>query len=168
MYSEILSNEIQNFITAHINDDINELVLKGLPFDKTLHQSLLDQIRSKRKAKSKLPEWYHTDGLYYPPSLNLEQTSSEVTAKYKASLVSGDTLIDITGGFGVDSHYFSEQIYLVSHCEVNQELLDISKHNATIFGSGINFYAGDGIQILKDLDQSFDWIYLDPSRRSDS
>ena len=167
MYSEILSYEIQNFITAHINDDINQLILKGLPFEKSLHQSILDQIRSKRKAKSKLPEWYGTSGLYYPPSLNLEQTSSEVTAKYKASLVSGETLIDITGGFGVDSYYFSKQINMVSHCEINQDLLDITKHNAMALESCVKFYAGDGIQILKNLDQQFDWIYLDPSRRSD-
>ena len=168
MKTEILSDEIQKFIANHLNDDPNDLVLKGIPFDKRLHQSVLDQIRSKQKAQSKLPEWFNTEGLYYPPSLNLEQTSSEITARYKASLVSGDTLIDITGGFGVDSHYFSKQIKSVAHCELNEDLLTIAKHNAAVLGSGIEFYAGDGIDLLKNLDQQFDWIYLDPSRRSGS
>ena len=168
MKTEILSDEIQKFIANHLNDDPNDLVLKGIPFDKRLHQSVLDQIRSKQKAQSKLPEWFNTEGLYYPPSLNLEQTSSEITARYKASLVSGETLIDITGGFGVDSHYFSKQIKSVAHCELNEDLLTIAKHNAAVLGSGIEFYAGDGIDLLKNLDQQFDWIYLDPSRRSGS
>lgn len=168
MKTEILSDEIQKFIAKHLNDDPNDLVLRGIPFDKRLHQSILDQIRSKQKAQSKLPEWFSTKGLYYPPSLNLEQTSSEITARYKASLVSGDTLIDITGGFGIDSHYFSKQIKSVAHCELNEDLLAMAKHNAEVLDSDIKFYAGDGIQILKDLDQQFDWIYLDPSRRSDN
>ncbi|WP_115461893.1 THUMP-like domain-containing protein [Winogradskyella aurantiaca] len=168
MKTEILSDEIQKFIAKHLNDDPNDLVLRGIPFDKRLHQSILDQIRSKQKAQSKLPEWFTTEGLYYPPSLNLEQTSSEVTARYKASLVSGDTLIDIAGGFGIDSHYFSKQIKSVAHCELNEDLLAMAKHNAEVLDSDIEFYAGDSIQILKDLDQQFDWIYLDPSRRSDN
>ena len=168
MHLEILSSEIQDFIAKHLNDDPNDLVLKGIPFDKTLHQSILDQIRSKKKAQSKLPEWFRTKGLYYPPSINLEQTSSEVTAKYKASLVAGNTLIDITGGLGVDSHYFAQQIKSVDHCEVNEDLLIMAKHNSSVFKSSIKFHTGDGIQILKDLDQPFDCIYLDPSRRSSS
>ena len=46
--------------------------------------------------------------MVYPPHLNMEQCSSEATARYKSHcLASGRdlsqaTLVDLTGGFGVD------------------------------------------------------------------
>lgn len=168
MQSKILEAEIQAFIVENLNIDTNVLVLKGIPFEKELHNSILDQIKSRSKAKTKLPEWFKTEGLYYPPSLNLEQTSSEITAKYKASLVSGKSLIDLTGGLGIDSYYFGQVISKVTHCEINQDLITMAEHNSRVLKSNITFKSGDGISILKNLDQQFDWIYLDPSRRSEA
>ena len=166
MQAKILDSNVQAFISKNLHKDTNDLVLKGIPFEKELHSSIIDQIKSRSKAKIKLPEWYKTEGLYYPPSLNLEQTSSEITAKYKASLISGKSLIDLTGGLGVDSYYFNEVITKVTHCEINEDLITIANHNSKILNSNITFLSGDGISILKNLDQQFDWIYMDPSRRS--
>ncbi|RAJ16207.1 class I SAM-dependent methyltransferase [Olleya aquimaris] len=165
----ILNKGIQRFIAENLNNNISELVLKGIPFPKEIQQDILNQIESKNKSKKKLPTWFNTQGIYFPSKLNIEQTSSETTAKYKSNLISGHSLIDLTGGFGVDAYYFSKHFKQVIHCELNQELSQIVKHNASILNTpNLTFYPENGLDILKKLDQPFDWIYIDPSRRNDA
>ncbi|MFD2561921.1 THUMP-like domain-containing protein [Aquimarina rubra] len=147
---------------------MTKLILSGSPFENISPQQLAQQISGRIKAKNKLPVWYQTRGVYYPPTLNLEQTSSETTALYKSNLVSGDTLIDLTGGFGIDDYYFSKTVKRVIHCELNAELSEIASHNFRVLGvTNIETKAADGLETLRKL-KKVDWIYLDPSRRHDS
>jgi len=92
-------------------------------------QELANQIISKLKSKYKISSWFTTKNIYYPPKVNIEQTSSEITANYKSKLIKESTIIDITGGFGVDCFYFSKQFKKVIHCEVNEVLSTIVKYN---------------------------------------
>jgi len=116
-----------------------------------------------------LPSWYNTENIIYPSKISLEQTSSEKTALYKSELVSGETLIDLTGGFGVDDFYFSKKVHQVTHCEVNEVLSEIVNHNfKQLKIENIQCIAGDSCKILENLNQKFDWIYIDPSRRNDA
>jgi len=116
-----------------------------------------------------LPTWYATSNVIYPSKVSVEQTSSEITAKYKASLLSGTSLIDLTGGFGVDDYYFSKVVEKVIHCEINTELSEIVKHNCKqLQVNNIECFSGDSAVQLKDLNQKFDTIYIDPSRRNDA
>ena len=81
----------------------------------------------------------------------------------------GETLIDLTGGFGVDDYYFSKKIKHITHCEINPELSTMVAHNFTQLNvNNITCYAEDSIQTLKRLDVKWDWIYIDPSRRNDA
>ena len=96
----------------------------------------------------------------------MEQTSSELTAAYKNKLVQGSSLIDCTGGFGVDAYYFSKSIDHVIHCESNIELSNIVKHNfSQLEVKNIDVYQGDSIKKITDS-TNVDWIYIDPSRRN--
>ncbi len=166
MNSKLLHPEVQQFIEEHLNTDLSKLIFKGSPFNEVSIQEIATQIAAKKKAKSKLPSWFSHQNIYYPPKLNLEQTSSEITANYKAQLVSGSSLIDLTGGFGVDSWAFSKKIPKLVHCEINEELSAIAKHNFNELGqANCSFLHGDGLRILKDSSSKFDWIYIDPSRR---
>jgi len=165
----ILHTEIQEYIFEKSNKavDIAKLILSGSPFEQISIQELAQQISGRRKAKGKLPLWYQTKEIYYPPTINLEQTSSEAAAHYKSELVSGDTLIDITGGFGIDDYYFSKKMKHLIHCELNIELSKIASHNFQVLGvNTIESYAGDGLKKLEEQD-AVDWIYIDPSRRHD-
>jgi 16S rRNA G966 N2-methylase RsmD len=145
------------------------ILLKSPIFKHIDNKSLATQIQAKKKAEKKLPTWFNTNNIYYPSPISIEQTSSEITAKYKATLIDGKSLIDVSGGFGVDSFYFSKKIESVIHSEINESLSKIVSHNYKQLGANsIKTNAGDGIDyIAKQGPDTFDWIYVDPSRRHD-
>lgn len=164
----LLKPEIQLFITEHLHDDSIKLLLKyteieGIPF-----AEIMEQIEAKARCEKKLPTWFQASNCYFPTKLNIEQTSSEETANYKASVLQGTSLIDLTGGFGVDCYAFSKQFKEVTHCEISPELSEIVAHNYKILEvSNIKTIAGDGMVYLQNTEQTFDCIYMDPSRRND-
>ena len=168
MNKAILHKEVQNFINTNLNTDIAKLIFKGSPFGDVSIQEIAAQIESKKRAQNKLPIWFSTSFIYYPNKLNIEQTSSEVTATYKANLVAGNSLIDLTGGFGVDSYYFSKQFKKVIHCEISPELCELSVHNfRELKALNIETIRTNGISYLQTQQSLYDWIFIDPSRRSD-
>lgn len=144
-------------------------VLLKKPYFKGISQKeLAAQLEAKKKSEEKLPTWFNSSQIYYSNKLNIEQSSSEKTAEYKARLVDGKSLLDLTGGFGVDSFYFSKKIEAITHCEMDKNLSDIAAHNFKKLGiTNCDFIAGDGIEYLEKQDHKFDWIYADPSRRND-
>lgn len=167
MNRDILDREVQTYIAHHLQDDVHKLAMAKSPFEKVSPAELANQIAAKNKSAKKLPHWYHTPDIYYPTLLSLEQCSSENTAAYKASLAIGSSLIDLTGGFGVDSYFFAQRIASVTHCEINAELSAIANHNAQVLKQdNIRFLAGDGMAYLKSQTEKFDNIYIDPARRS--
>ena len=164
----ILHKEIQDFINKNLKTDITKLVLKGSPFKNVSIQELATQITAKNKCQTKLPTWFKTENIYYPNKLNIEQTSSEITANYKAKIVSGNSIIDLTGGFGVDCYAFSTMFNDVTHCEINSDLSKIATHNfKELNATNILTQTGDGLSFLKENNKKYDVIYLDPSRRND-
>ncbi|OIV39588.1 THUMP-like domain-containing protein [Flavobacterium johnsoniae] len=169
MNTSILSKNIQDFITLNSSESITKLALQKNPFPEVEWILILNQIEAKAKAKDKLPTWFSTQNIIYPSKISVEQTSSEKTAAYKASLIDGKSLIDLTGGFGVDDYYFAKKFKSVTHCEINEELSTIVKHNfQQLQIENCTFYAGDSAAALNDADQKWDWIYIDPSRRNDA
>ena len=169
MDSELLNPGIQKFINNNIDKSISKLALQKNPFPEVEWISILSQIEAKTKAKLKLPSWFATDNIIYPSKISVEQTSSEKTASYKTSIVSGKSLIDLTGGFGVDDFYFAKKMNAVAHCEINPELSNIVKHNfEQLDVKNISCHSGDSLAILTQLNTKWDWIYIDPSRRNDS
>ena len=169
MNLEILNTEIQKFINANLENSVSKLALHKNPFPQVSWLEIINQIAAKQKAKEKLPTFFETKNIIYPSKISVEQTSSEKTANYKSSLVSGKKLIDLTGGFGVDSFSFSKKINQVVHCEIKEDLSSIVKHNFKALSvENIDCLFGDSSEILKKLNTKFDWIYIDPSRRSDA
>lgn len=165
----IVNPEIQQFINANIDKSIPKLALQKNPFPEVEWIAVLNQIEAKTKAKLKLPTWFSAKNIVYPSKISVEQTSSEKTASYKASLISGESLIDLTGGFGVDDFYFAKKIKTVVHCEINPELSQIVQHNfEQLKVENIACHSGDSLETLVKLNTKWDWIYIDPSRRNDA
>ncbi len=169
MNRKILNTEVQKFISDNLGADISRIIFSKSPFAGISSKELAIQIESKKRAQKKLPLWFNSPGIIFPVKLSIEQTSSEVTAKYKSELVSGDNLIDLTGGFGVDSYYFSKKFKQVIHCEQNAELSEIAENNAKVLSAdNIYFFQGDGIEHVLSQNKKYSCIYIDPSRRVES
>ena len=160
----LLSPEVQAFICSY-EGSLHDLAFKGSPFENVDSKQLLQQIEGKRIAKTKLPTWYKKRGIVYPPKVNLEQTSSQITAAYKSSLLKGKRIADLTGGFGIDAFYFAQEFEKVYYFEVNEALSKLAAHNFKILNSvNIECINEDGVTGIKDLE--VDTVYLDPSRRT--
>lgn len=169
MDHSILTQVVQDFINQNISANITQLALQKNPFPETNWTLILQQIAAKQKAITKLPSWFKTPNIYYPSKVSVEQTSSEKTARYKSDLISGKNLIDLSGGFGVDDFYFAQRFLNVTHCEIDIDLSKIVQHNFEQMGvSNIECVSGDSEVTLTNLNKSFDWLYIDPSRRNEA
>ena len=169
MDSPILNPTIQEFIQNQIGVSISKLALQKNPFPEVEWITILNQIEAKTKAKDKLPTWFKTANIIYPSKISVEQTSSERTAEYKSGVISGNSLIDLTGGFGVDDFYFAKKIKSVTHCEINSDLSEIVQHNfEQLDVTNIQYFTGDSLDALQSTASKWDWMYIDPSRRNDA
>lgn len=164
----LLKPEISTFVYENRKKDIPSLILKGSPFFEVSVQELAQQIQGLKIAEKKFPELYQNRSILYPPKLNLEQTSSQITAEYKASLVHGEKGIDLTGGLGIDSFYLSKRFFEFTYCELNPELSEIAAHNfKALKAENIQVNNEDSIEFLKKSQKHFDLIYADPARRDE-
>ncbi len=162
----LIKRNVQDYIRS-FDGNISKLAFTGGPFENISTTELIQQIESRRRIEKKLPIWFNTQNIFYPPKINLEQTSSEITARYKTSIISGKSVADITGGFGVDSYFFSEKFESVHHFEINLELSEIAQHNFRVFNKkNIQCSNEDGLEAA--LQGKYNVIYADPSRRHET
>lgn len=157
-----LTDEQRQFIRQHQQTSVAALLLK---YGKN-REFEIRQIEARQKAKHKLPSWYAEERLIFPPAVSVEQSSSETTGRYKAALVSG-TLMDATGGMGIDVSFFAKNCTSVLYVEQKSELVERARYNLGVLGlQNAQCLQGNSLEILPTLDTVFDWIYLDPARRS--
>ena len=129
----------------------------------------LQQVEGKERTADKLPSFAAIEDWWYPVRLSCEQCSSELAARYKASLISNlgfqnSNFVDLTGGYGVDTYFLSEQFEHTDYVEQNAELCRIAEHNFSIQKSAISIQNCTAEEFLKTAGQ-YDLIYLDPARR---
>ena len=143
----------------------NYLVVHHMEMDHSANIKLFTETFPKAKiVASKLPSWAENMSIVFPAKISLEQCSSEATALYKASLVSGESLVDLTGGFGVDCSFLSKNFTSVDYLEQNEELCQIAEHNFKALGLNIKVNNAESVEFLKKM-PAVDCIYIDPARR---
>lgn len=145
-----ISPQTQAFIDAHRTEDVRDLALRAKKSEGLDLPFALDQIAGWQTARHKLPEWAGCDGIVYPPHLSMEQCSSQFTARYKASVARrltapvsehadrepprSGTLVDLTGGFGVDCSYMSREFSHAVYVERQEHLCVLAVHNMNALG----------------------------------
>jgi hypothetical protein len=156
---------IRRFMAAHASDDPAGLALHKRGDTAFPLQPVVEQIACRQKASRKLPSLTARGMLFAPDAL--EQASSEVTARFKASRIEGRNLLDCTAGLGVDAFAFAHRFASVTCCERDPLLFGILRRNMTIAGvRNIDAYHGDCLEFLTHReDTCWDWIYVDPKRR---
>ena len=182
----LINENTWQFIRKHAHDDVQKLALQGSKEADVDLPMALQQIAGRQTARRKLPTWSAVEGIVYPPHLNMEQCSSEQTARYKQQLVErlliGEhkdaitdqadgghkgTFIDLTGGFGVDFYFMSQGFKERIYVEQNTELCDLVKHNFALLNHPCAIHCLDTATFLSTLEGQADVIYLDPARRNE-
>ena len=162
----MIDDVTRDFIQRHSTCDTRTLALQAARFPGVDMRVAITQIEGRQAAVNKLPQWAATEGIIYPPRISMEQCSSEATALYKASLVAGNTLADLTGGFGIDCSYMARRFAKVTYIERNELLCDIARQNFALLGlHHIDIMNGDSEAVLALLPPQ-DCIFLDPARRA--
>lgn len=163
-----------DFVREHEHEDTARLLLSAARYPAIDMPMAVRQIEGRRTAREKWPGLSAFDEFLYPPRLNREQASSEITAWHKCRIVSilpggaeGLAVADLTGGMGIDSIAFARSGMRVDYVERDPELCANMEHNRTILGlEGIDIHQGDSLQWLAGTHKLFDLIYIDPARRS--
>lgn len=157
-----------DYIHRHAAEDVRQLALRGTHNPEVQLSYALEQIAGRQKAQSKLPSWAAIDDIIYPPHLSMEQCSSELTARYKASIAGqGIRVVDLTAGFGVDIAFISQAFREAVHVERQQELCAVSSANYQLLGlQHIEVVCGDGVEYLHQMAHA-DLIFIDPARRDE-
>jgi hypothetical protein len=129
-----------------------------------LYLILASQLKLYPKAAKKLPSY--ADKYCYFTTKSYEQSSSEALAVYKAKLFSGDTLVDLTGGLGVDDFAFSRPFKKVISVDNDLELNMLARVNFIKLGvENIERIDSTAEDFLKTAPAA-DLVYLDADRRT--
>ncbi len=160
----------KDWILQHEQVSVTEIALRYRQKTELPLSDLLNQLKGRQIAKQKLPSWYANLAVIYPDGLILEQCSSEVMAQFKSQFAEQKTVVDLTGGLGIDSLAFSNVAKKVVYCEPDEKRCAAAKINFQAFQkNNIEVICGDA-QTLVDqgIIDSAELIFIDPSRRSDS
>lgn len=153
------------FVRRNADADPREVALRASKDAGIDYAEAATQIAGRQAARRKLPLFAATDGIIYPAHLSMEQCSSQATAEFKASLCGGKSLIDLTGGFGVDCIFMSRRFETATYVERNAALCEIMRHNKSLLGGdNISVVEADATEFLASC-PTVDMIYLDPARR---
>ena len=155
----------RQFIRENLNADVPTLALKKAPVGTDVSLALR-QIAARQLLQKKVPQWADNEELLFPAHLSLEQCSSEAAAKYKASLLQGHSLADLTGGLGVDTYYLSQRFQQTDYVEQQVELCELARHNFAVLNAHIQVWNETAEEYLGRCD-SKDCIFIDPARRDE-
>lgn len=160
----LLETEIE-FIQNNLHRDPVSVALDASKYPQLDLPKLVGQIKARQKLKDKMPHWVANNNVFFPPNLALEQSSSEDTAHFKATLVQGK-IADLTGGMGLDSFAFAKAGCEVSYIERQADLAKITSYNHDQLKAGnIQHHTADSLSWISQQVTAFDFIYVDPARR---
>lgn len=158
------------FIASHRTQPVEELALMLSKRSDIDAAFALRQIEGWQRLSRKAPTWAAVEALLYPPRLSLEQCSGEAAARYKRHVVEqlighGETMVDLTGGLGIDFSFVAPLFRHAIYVERQEELCRLARHNFPLLGlDHAEVVHADGIDTLRTL-PPVDLLFLDPARR---
>ena len=165
------------FVKQFRESDPRKLALQASRYPDVDMPYALNQIQGWQTALRKLPSWAACDGVVYPPHLNMEQCSSEATARYKQQVArrwaeripnaSRTSMTDLTGGFGVDFSFTSRCFDCATYVERNASLCEVVGANLPRLGiSNAQVKCAEAEAVLEQMEPQT-MIFLDPARRDE-
>lgn len=128
------------------------------------------QVDAYNRLEGKVPAWASYDGLVFPFPVAIQQCSSEPLARFRKALAAdAKTVIDLTGGLGVDCYFMGQGKERVAYVDASEEAVSAAKHNFAILGVKntvfVNQTAEKYVDLLIETGGKADLIFIDPSRR---
>ena len=165
------------FVKQFRQADPRKLALQASRYPDVDMPYALNQIQGWQTALRKLPSWAACDGVVYPPHLNMEQCSSEPTARYKQQVArrwaeripnaSRTSMTDLTGGFGVDFSFTSRCFDCATYVERNASLCEVVGANLPRLGiRNAQVKCAEAEAVLEHMEPQT-MIFLDPARRDE-
>lgn len=135
-------------------------------YEPGLLQLIAGHLDYLRDIEKKIPSWYENRQTLPYTGINLEQSSSELTARYKAGYVGGQNGLDLTGGLGVDSYFLAQKFDYFTHNEPDAGLSEVAACNFKALGTENVTFTRFTAEQYAWPEKRYDWVYLDPSRRN--
>jgi hypothetical protein len=174
MNPRLTEESVQRFMSEQSPADVANLVFQPPLFEGIANAEIVYQLEAREKLRKKQPEWAETAGLLFAPPKAIEQCSSVFTAAYKAevasTLVDGDirTAVDLTAGFGVDTHAISKTFNAVVAVEKDAHLAKLSGYNFKQLNAlNIEVHTTSAEAYLARMPK-VDFLFLDPDRRDET
>jgi len=159
----ITSSDVQQFMSDHEHEDLTRLALRfssKVTFDLT---RVLEQMKLRRKALSKLGEFVTPYTILLPKLF--EQSTGEQIAKFKGEIFQGKSILDATAGLGSDAYFIGRNFEEVICLEADAGHAELLKHNLDQLEFKPMIKAINLEEFLKTNSLKYDIIYIDPDRR---
>lgn len=150
-------------VTAAIRENIDRKPT-DIALDRRIpHASVVaTQVKNLQKCRTKLPSYFAV--LAIVPTLAYEQSSSEECALRKQ--LSGESVLDLTCGLGVDAYALSKRFKRVVTIERNEMVAAVARENFRRLGAeNIEVVCSSAEEYLANCTDHFDWCFSDPDRR---
>ena len=158
-FSILCSAECYEAVKANIDRKPTDIALdRRIP-----HASIVaTQVKNLQKCRTKLPSYFAVQAIV--PTLAYEQSSSEECALRKQ--LSGESVLDLTCGLGVDTYALSKRFKRVVTIERNERVAAVARENFRRLGAeNIEVVCSSAEEYLAECRDHFDWCFSDPDRR---
>lgn len=159
--------KVAAFCDAFKNEDVRKLSFyppKG--WERSVIHDGLTQLKLLPKIKKKIPSFEVAGCLVTQKSF--EQATSEAVACYKASLMKGELLVDLSGGLGVDDIAFSNRFNHVISLDTDENLNAIFRYNIKKLGINNIVRINEDANAFLDKIPGKTTVYIDPDRRGEA
>lgn len=159
-YHALCTEEVRRAIHENRDRDPLRIALDGRIPEARL---VATEVKYLQRARTKLPSYAEAECIL--PPLAFEQSSSEQCAAHKP--LTGERVLDLTCGLGVDTLFLSRKFKEVVSLERNEVLCAVTQENLRRLGvKNVTLKNTSAEEYLASATETFDWIYADPDRRS--
>ncbi|MBR5132980.1 MAG: RsmD family RNA methyltransferase [Alistipes sp.] len=128
-------------------------------------QVVATQVKYLQRARRKLPTLYASRCVIPPRAF--EQSSSEESAERKP--LNGESCLDLTCGLGIDSMALARRFRRVVALERDTDLAEVVRHNMALMGiDNVEVVSSSAEEYVASCSEQFDWVFVDPDRRSEA
>lgn len=164
---------VSNWAETYKTSSPDRILLGRSEIPHELRPFVATQVVLQKRWKQKFPSLAPNKPFFFPTKKQFEQASSEATARFKSAFVeSRHTLLDLTGGAGIDFLFMVSRASKAFYFEKEPSTFQATRYNLTPYADQLpptTFLCSEAETFLNHLQSITNpFVYLDPSRRNKS